>query len=391
MSKIFIERELTRSIQKRLSNNPAVALLGPRQCGKTSLAKHLISAIEGSYYLDLENPRDLARLSDPLLFFEEHKGQLVCLDEIQRIPEIFSTLRSVIDEVGENGQFLILGSASPDLIQQSSESLAGRLSYLELTPFLWNEVASTTQKSEETIGIPSLLLKGGFPRSYLLDNESSFQWRTDFLRSFLERDLPQFGFRIPAMMLRRFWKMVAHLHGETLNYSKIGNSLGVTYHTIRHYVDILEQTFMLRVLPPYEVNLKKRLIKSPKVYVRDSGLLMALLDIETVDELLGHPVFGAAWEGFVIENILSFFPNWQASFYRTSSGTELDLILTRKNRVIAVECKASTAPKVSKGFWNAIADIQPEMTWIIAPVSGSYLLKENVRVGGMKDIIDYLA
>ena len=247
-----------------------------------------------------------------------------------------------MDESGRNGQFIILGSASPDLIRQSSETLAGRVSYFELTPFLLNEVLE--EHSLKTLR--KLWLRGGFPRSYLAPNEKeSFEWRLDFIRTFLERDIPQLGFRTPARTIERFWRMCAHLHGQLLNSSKLGESMGVSHHTIRSYVDMLEQSFVLRVLRPYESNLKKRLIKSPKIYIRDSGLLHALLGIESHDDLLGHPVYGASWEGWVIENVLSLLPDWNAAFYRTSSGSEIDLILEKGNRRIGVECKGFDLPE----------------------------------------------
>jgi len=300
----YIKRFFTEKIRERLLNIPGVIILGPRQCGKSTLAKAIISKIENAVYLDLERPSDINKLIDPEAFLSLNADKLICLDEIQRVPELFPILRSVIDENRRNGQFIILGSASPDLIRQSSETLAGRVSYFELTPFLFKEISEHSSPNK----LRKLWLRGGFPRSYLAsDEKESFEWRLNFIRTFLERDIPQLGFRIPAKTLERFWKMCAHLHGQLLNSSKLGESLGVSHHTVRSYSDLLEQTFVLRVLRPYESNLKKRLIKSPKIYIRDTGLLHALLDIESHNELLGHPVYGASWEGFVIENILSFY------------------------------------------------------------------------------------
>ena len=303
----YIKRFFTEKIRERLLNIPGVIILGPRQCGKSTLAKAIISEIENAVYLDLERPSDINKLTDPEAFFSLNADKLICLDEIQRVPELFPILRSVIDENRRNGQFIILGSASPDLIRQSSETLAGRVSYFELTPFLFKEISEHSSPNK----LRKLWLRGGFPRSYLAsDEKESFEWRLNFIRTFLERDIPQLGFRIPAKTLERFWKMCAHLHGQLLNSSKLGESLGVSHHTVRSYSDLLEQTFVLRVLRPYESNLKKRLIKSPKIFIRDTGLLHALLDIESHNELLGHPVYGASWEGFVMENILSLLPNW---------------------------------------------------------------------------------
>jgi predicted AAA+ superfamily ATPase len=382
----LIERQLTGTIKRRLQNNPAVAILGPRQCGKTTIAGQIVKKIKQSVYLDLENPRDLAKLDDPLAFFSLHKDELVCLDEIQRTPELFSILRTVIDERARNSQFLILGSAGPDLIRQSSESLAGRIAYLDLTPFLLSELEAMSQDH-----IRRLWLRGGFPRSYLAeDPDISFEWRQDFIRTFLERDIGMLGFRMPPARLGRFWKMCAHIHGSLLNASKLADSLGVSSHTVGSYIDLLEHTFMLRVLRPDAPNLKKRLVKSPKTYIRDSGILHALLDIRTHDDLLSHPVLGASFEGFALENILACANNYEASFYRTSAGAEIDLILRRGRRTLAFELKSSTVPKVSKGFWNALDDISPDDAYVVAPVMESYPMKGGVMVIPLREIITKL-
>jgi len=321
----LIPRNLATEIKIRLQHNPVVAILGPRQCGKTTLAGQIIKPLKKSVYLDLENPADLAKLDDPPAFFSLHEDDLVCLDEIQRAPELFTTLRSIVDQRGSNSQFLILGSAGRDLIRQSSESLAGRIAYLDLTPFLLNEIEPAASGD-----LRPLWLRGGFPRSYLAaDEDVSFQWRQDFTRTFLERDVNMLGFRMPPARLGRLWKMCAHIHGSLLNASKLADSLGVSSHTIRSYVDLLEHTFMIRVLMPDAPNLKKRLVKSPKIYIRDSGILHALLDIRTHDDLLSHPIIGASFEGFAMENILAFAKNYEPSFYRTSAGAEIDLILRR--------------------------------------------------------------
>jgi predicted AAA+ superfamily ATPase len=383
----YVKRTLSEKIEGKLRNIPAVIILGPRQCGKSTLAKAFISEIENAVYLDLERPSDINKLRDPEAFFSLNADKLICLDEIQRVPELFSVLRGVIDANSRNGQFIILGSASPDLLKQSSETLAGRISYLELTPFFLKEVAE-----DDSPGVlRELWLRGGFPRSYLMpDARESFEWRLDFIRTFLERDIPQLGFRIPAKALERLWKMCAHTHGQLLNSSRFGESLGVSHHTVRSYIDLLEQTFVLRVLQPYEANLKKRLVKSPKIYVRDSGLLHALLGIENQNELLGHPVYGASWEGFVIENILSSAGNWKAFFYRTASGAEIDLILEKGNRRIAVECKVSTVPTVNRGFWNAMSDLEFEEVWIIAPIRESYPERKGVKIAPLGEFIEHL-
>lgn len=379
----LIDRYLTETVKRRLQYNPAVAILGPRQCGKTTLAGQIVKKIAPSVYLDLENPGDLAKLDDPLAFFGLHNDDLVCLDEVQRVPEIFSILRSIIDTRARNGQFLILGSAGPDLIRQSSESLAGRISYLELTPFLLSELEAA-QKED----VRRLWLGGGFPRSYLAkDLDVSFEWRQDFIRTFLERDIGMLGFRIPPARIGRFWKMCAHIHGSLLNASKLADSLGVSSHTIRSYIDLLEHTFMLRVLLPDALNLKKRLVKSPKIYIRDSGILHALLDIRTHDDLLSHPIIGTSFEGFAMENILAHTKNYEPSFYRTSAGAEIDLILRRGRRTLAFELKSSTVPRVSKGFWNALEDISPDEAYVVAPVEESYPMKGNVMVSPLQEIL----
>jgi len=381
MQGIF-DRHLTDTIERRLQNNPAVAILGPRQCGKTTLAGQIVNKLNRSVYLDLENPTDLAKLDDPLAFFSLHNDDLVCLDEIQRAPELFATLRSIIDERGRNCQFLILGSAGRDLIRQNSESLAGRIAYLDLTPFLLSEV-----EAAQWDDIRRLWLRGGFPRSYLATNSDvSFEWRQDFIRTFLERDIGMLGFRMPPARLGRFWRMCAHVHGSLLNASKLADSLGVSSHTVRSYVDLLEHSFMVRVLLPDAPNLKKRLVKSPKIYIRDSGILHALLNIRTHDDLLSHPVIGASFEGFAMENILASAKNYEPFFYRTSAGAEIDLVLRKGRRTLALELKSSTVPRVSKGFWNAMDDISPDEAYVIAPVKESYPIKGGVMVSPLQEI-----
>jgi predicted AAA+ superfamily ATPase len=383
----YLKRIIAPKIRQKLENMPGVVILGPRQCGKSTLAKAIISEIGTAVYLDLERPSDVSKLRDPEAFFSLNSDKLICLDEIQRIPEIFPVLRSVMDENKRNGQFIILGSASPDLIKQRSETLAGRISYFELTPFLLKEVPEDHHLNT----LRRLWLRGGFPRSYLAANEKeSFEWRLDFIRTFLERDIPQLGFRTPAKTIERFWRICAHLHGQLLNSSKLGESMGVSHHTVKSYVDMLEQSFVLRVLRPYESNLKKRLIKSPKIYIRDSGILHTLLNLDNHNDLLGHPVYGASWEGFVIENILSLLPHWNASFYRTSSGSEIDLILERGNKRVAIECKGSTSPNLSRGFWNAVSDIVFQEVWIIAPVKEAYPIEGGVRVAPPHQLCEHL-
>ena len=368
----YIARHIEPRVVRALKHNPAVALLGPRQCGKSTSARQLLNRYPGALYLDLERPSDLNKLRDPEAFLQWQRGKLVCLDEIQRQPELFPVLRSLIDAYQHNTQYLILGSASPDLLRQSSESLAGRIAYLPFAPFAYGEVNN----------LHRLWLRGGFPRSYLaVDEAASVEWRHDFIATFLERDIPALGFRVPALNLRRFWTMCAHVSGQLLNASKLGASLGVSHHTLRAYVDMLEQTFMLRVLPPLALNTKKRLVKSPKIYLRDSGILHTLLTIETLEDLYAHPGFGASWEGFALETLLTQLPHWRAFFYRTAKGEEVDLILEKGSTRIALEFKASTAPAPGKTFHKLLNELNATQGWIIAPVADTYPMGDKTKVG----------
>lgn len=386
----YIKRFHQAEVEEKLDNFPAVAVLGPRQCGKTTLALEIVNKISNAVYLDLEKPSAHRKLEDPELFFQFQKNKLICLDEIQRQPELFPVLRSIIDECGTNNQLLILGSASRDLIRQSSESLAGRIAYLELTPFTLLEIAGADDNN--SVNIMKLLLRGGFPRSFLAKTQKAcFDWRQNFIRTFLEQDIPQLGFSIPARALGRLWQMMAHVHGQVLNSSRLGESMGVSHTTIRKYIDLLSQTFMIRILPPFEANLKKRLIKAPKIFIRDSGILHALLEIHNTDDLLGHPVYGSSWEGFVIENILACSSGWNAAFFRTATGVEIDLILSKGRKKIACECKASKAPTVKKGFWNALNDLSIDEAWIIAPVDEPYPIKENVMVSPLNYFLQHIS
>jgi len=384
----MIGRIATKDIVGRLKHFPAVAILGPRQSGKSTLAKFIITRIKNSLYLDMENPGDLEKLRDPLLFLRSNKEKLICIDEIQRVPQIFSILRSIIDENHRNGQFLLLGSASPDLIKQSSESLAGRICYQELTPFNYEEIKGK-------YSLDKYWLRGGFPRSLLADSDKwSFDWLQSFIQTFLERDIPQLGYRIPADTMRRLWQMCAHIHGQTLNFSKLGESLGVSSVTIRKYIDILSSTYMIRLLQPFETNLKKRLVKSPKIYIRDTGILNSLLKLHDFNSLLGHPVFGVSWESIVIENIVPYFKDFKSAFYKTQDGAEIDIILYNENMKFAIECKSSMAPNPTKGFWTSLHNINPNRAYIAAPVETPYLIGENVSVGTFefikKDIMSFI-
>lgn len=382
----YIPRRIAVDLQYSLNNFPITALLGPRQCGKSTLAKHIVDGHSNTLYLDLERPSDLRKLDDPEFLFQIHQDKLICIDEVQMGPQLFPILRVAVDENRIAGRFLILGSASQDLIRQSSETLAGRIHFLELSPFNYDELVAARYTD-------SILMwnRGGFPEAILSNSEKySFQWRVDFIRSFLERDIPQFGFSIPAITMRRFWTMIAHYHGQLLNSSKLAQSLGVSHPTIRKYIDIMAQTFMVNILPPFMTNLKKRLIKSPKIYIRDSGILHALLEIENSEDLLGHPIAGTSWEGWCIEQILSVMSGWRASFYRTASGEEIDLILQRGQKLLAFEFKLSVAPKVSRGFYNTLKLLEVNYAWIVAPVQEGYQKSPNVKVASIGEVLEDL-
>ena len=372
----MLKRRLYPIIELALEQFPSVALLGPRQAGKTTLARTITAGSADSLYLDLERPSDLAKLADPELFLSRHANRLVVLDEIQRRPELFSTLRSLIDDHRHPGRFLLLGSASPQLLQQASESLAGRISLHELSPFDVSEVQPTFAE------LPSFWLRGGYPLSWLdKTDEASAAWRESFIATHLERDIPAFGIRVPGTTLRRFWQMLAHLHGQMWNASRLASGFGVSAPTVQHYLDILEATYMVRRLPPLHANLSKRLVKSPKIYLRDSGLLHALLGLRSLEDLAGHPVVGASWEGWVLEQIAQLLPSpWQLSFYRTAAGAEVDIVAERGNNKVGFEIKFSSAPTLTKGFWSAVDDLALERVYVIAPVETGYPLSQNVEV-----------
>ena len=379
---IIIPRFLDGHVRRALRQVPAVAILGPRQCGKTTLARHLVGNLPEVLYLDLERPSDVSRLTDPEALFAANASRMICIDEIQRVPELFPVMRYAIDADRRPGRFLILGSASKEMIRQSSETLAGRIRYLELTPFLLNEVVDDGD-------LETYWLKGGFPLSWIAPDEvASFEWRLDFIRDFLERDIPMLQSRIPAERIRRFWTMLAHIHGQLLNMASLAGALGVQGPTIRSYIDLLEGAFMVRRLVPYAANLKKRLVKSPKLYIRDSGVLHTLLNIPDRNSLLGHPIYGTSWEGFCLENILARCKRTvQASFFRTVRGAEIDLILEQGRSRVAVEFKSSSAAKPQRGFWTALKDLSIERAWIIAPIQEGYPL-QGVRVASLQEFIE---
>jgi len=379
MHKRLAQQRLTELLEQF----SAVALLGPRQTGKTTLAFAQKDAHANALYLDLELPSSQRQLDDPEAFFMAHPKQLVILDEVQRMPGVFSILRGVIDQrrrQGESsGQFLLLGSASGVLLQQSSESLAGRVTQMELTPF---QVREILQPNFEASELNALWVRGGFPLAWLAkDDVASLSWRDAFISTYLEKDIPALGPRIPATTLRRLWTMLAHNQGELLDQSKLASALAISGQTVGRYIDLLCDLMLVRRLPAWSGNVGKRLVRSPKVYVRDSGLVHALLGLPTLDAVLSHPVAGSSWEGFVIEQLISAAPTAQASFYRTSNGAEVDLVLEfRNSETWIVEIKRSSAPTVSKGFYAAGDDLGSTRKLLIAPVEHSYPMKDGIEV-----------
>lgn len=377
----MIQRRIKTRLLYLLKHYPAVGLLGPRQVGKTTLALE-IAAQRPSVYLDLESPADRARLADPEQYFADHEDELVILDEVHRVPELFQTLRGVIDRgrrrEKKTGRFLLLGSAAIDLLKQSGETLAGRITYMELESFDALEVPAGE--------LDKLWVRGGFPSSFLAgDDDLSLKWRQDFIRTYLEREIPQFGPRIPAETLRRFWTMLAHNQAELLNAANLARGLGVDGKTVAGYLDLLVDLLLVRRLPAWHRNDGKRLVKSPKVFVRDTGIAHALLGLKNKEDVLGHPVAGQTWETLVIETLIAAAPEGtDASFYRTSAGAEIDLVLTLPNRQLwAVEIKRSSAPKVEKGFHFASADLKPHKQFVVYAGNERFSLGKKIEAIGL--------
>ncbi len=379
----LISRRVQDVVKEYLNVFPAVVILGSRQCGKSTLMRMMANVMPNMLYLDMQNRDDFAMLSEPSLFFRNNVDRLVCLDEIQQTPELFSVLRSEIDRDRRNGRFILLGSASRELLQNTSETLAGRIGLIYMTPFTYDELCDCND-----FEINKFWLRGGYPDSYLaLSDDYSSLWRESFIRTYIERDVPQFGFQITSRQMLRLMLMIAHSHGQLLNSSKIGESLGITHPTVKRYVDVLEQTYLIRSLPPYFANIKKRIVKSPKIYVRDTGLLHQLLQIKTFNDLLGHPVFGASWEGLVVENVCSSINNAEFSFFRSATGEEMDLIVQKNGKLIAIECKASTAPQLTQGFWKTLDIIRPDRTFVAAPIERRYEMHDNVDVLNLGELL----
>ena len=389
----MIERRAAQDVRLGLGRQAAVALIGPRQVGKTTLARQIAEAGD-NVYLDLETSTDRIRLADPLLFLQRYADRLVIIDEVHRAPELFRELRGLIDEGRRsgkrNGRFLILGSASMNLLRQSSESLAGRIAYVALHPFNVIEAAPDDE------ALRRLWLRGGFPESFLAANDAdSLAYRLNFIATYLERDIPQFSPRpVPATTLERLWRMLAHAQGSLLNASALASSLSISAPMVTRYVDLLTDLLLVRRLPPFIANTRKRLVKSPKVYVRDSGLVHGLLGIQDELTLTGHPVTGASWEGFVIENLLAVAPWWTlASFYRTAAGAEIDLVLELPGRTApwAIEIKHSLAPRPTRGFHNALEDLQPEKAFVVYAGAERYPMSREVEVIGVREMAEVLS
>lgn len=385
----MIERRIHRELVDLLARSPAVVLTGPRQAGKTTLA---LAIAEGrdALYLDLESERDRARLAEPELYFADHKDELVILDEVQRAPAIFESLRGEIDRARREGRgtgrFLLLGSAGVELLAQSGETLAGRVAYVELGPLDAGEVPAES--------LDRLWVRGGFPESFLAqDDEASLRWREDFVRTYLERDIPQLGPRIPAETLRRLWTMLAHNQGGLLNAAQLARGLGVSGATVGHYLDLMVDLLLVRRLPPRLANVGKRLVRSPKVYVRDSGVVHALLGLADKEAVLGHPAAGASWEGLAIESLVAAAGRRaEASFYRTSGGAEVDLIIGWPDgREWAIEVKRTIAPKVERGMRSALADIAPQRAFVVYSGAERYPLAPDVEAIGLPELCAELA
>lgn len=365
-----------QAIENQFDVHPVVGLLGPRQAGKTTLAKMFIKSRKKVEFYDLENPLDLGKLEQPMLTLSRHSDCLIVIDEVQKKPDLFPILRVLADETDKNREFLILGSASRDLIRQSSETLAGRIGYVELPPFSLFE----TQESK------TLWLRGGFPRSYLAGNESdSFLWRQSYISTFLERDIPNLGFHIPPEQIRRFWMMLAHYHGQIFNASEIGQSLGVSDHTVRRYLDILVGTFMVRLLPPWFENVGKRQVKSPKIYFRDSGVLNALLGLRDEVQLHNFPKLGSFWEGFAVEQIILQFhaASEECYFWKIQSGAELDLLLIKDGKRLGFEFKYSDRPALTSSMKTAFHDLKLDHLYCIYPGEDEFPLSEQITAHGL--------
>jgi predicted AAA+ superfamily ATPase len=383
-----IYRTITKRVLDKLKQTPAVALLGPRQVGKTTLVKEIVPQLEmDTIYLDLESFADLNKLTDPESYFLQRKDKLIIIDEVQRMPELFPLFRSVIDKERHPSRFLLLGSASPEILAKSSETLAGRISYLEMHPFNMLETVHIYTQEQ-------LWLRGGFPEMFLADSDTeSFEKRLDFIQTYIERDLPLLGLKAAPAISRNLLRMMTGIHGNLINYSMLSNSLGIDNNSIKRIIDLYEDAFLIRRLQPFYINITKRLVKTPKLFIRDSGLFHALAGIENMEELEGYAGKGNSWEGFVIQQIIALLkPAISPFFYRTQDGVELDLLLVKGNRpIVGIEVKYSNAPKITKGTTIASKDFNNLPIWIVTPgVAERYAISEHISVTGLTGILEIL-
>jgi predicted AAA+ superfamily ATPase len=378
----MIHRYAENKVRELLAHFPAVAIIGPRQVGKITLAKMILAEMTDSIYLDLESPRDMNKLSDPETFLLQYADKTVVLDEIQRKKELFPVLRSLIDRNNTRARFILLGSASPDLIRDSSESLAGRIAYLELTPFLLQEISNLYTSDD-------LWFRGGFPEPFLL-KKPWLAWMENFIKTYIERDLPMLGLNANPVLSERLWSMLSHYHGNILNMNDLGKSLEVSVNTVKNYLAFFEKAFLVRLLRPYHANVKKRIVKSPKVYIRDTGVLHYFLGLENKTDIYGHPKMGSSWEGFAIEQILSLLPaNRKAFFYRTYDGSELDLVIEKGGLpVAAIEIKLGADNRPVKGNTMAVQVLKTKNNFIVIKEDEDYLVSENFRVVGIVSFLN---
>ncbi len=380
---MYYHRSIEKDILESLEDFAVTAILGPRQCGKSTLAKYIISNIPNTIYLDLERPSDLNKLSDPEWFLTSNKGKLFCIDEIQRKPDLFPVIRSLVDDWEGKGHFIILSSASQDLIKQSSETLAGRVSYHRLTPFTWQEISNDYSMED-------YLVKGGFPGSLLTTSmDISMRWRENFIITFIERDLLQWSAITPQTM-HRLWQMLAHINGQVLNYSALGNSLGVSNTTVKNYIDLLYGTYMVNVIQPYHSNAGKRVVKSPKIYISDPGIINSFTGILSFNQLSGHPSLGSVWETVVLHNLLASFPFVKFYYYRTSQGAEMDFVLKYGSKILAIECKASLSPSISKGNYISFKDTKAEKMLVVIPAKSGWEKDQNTKIVSIQEAIQFI-